>query len=49
MNTKQLLSTLALILAAGAPTAQAGGIISTIVNALSATGTVQGARTGINV
>jgi hypothetical protein len=48
MTFAKITGTLALI--AMASGAQADGIISTIVNApLSATGTVQGARTGINV
>jgi len=50
MTTKHILISTALTLALMGTTAFAGGIVGDIVNApLSATGTVQGARTGINV
>ncbi|MCF6231707.1 MAG: hypothetical protein L3J36_01200 [Rhodobacteraceae bacterium] len=50
MTTNHILTSTALALALMGTTALAGGIVGDIVNApLSATGTVQGARTGINV
>lgn len=50
MTTKHILTSAAITLALMGTAAYAGGIVGDIVNApLSATGTVQGARTGINV
>jgi len=50
MKTRNLFSAIATMLSVAATAAGADDIVSSIVNApLSATGTVQGARTGINV
>ncbi len=50
MNTRYLFSAIAALLATGTTMAASDGIVSTVINSpLSSTGTVKGARTGINI